>query len=120
MADLSREDLIKIGVNPDNLQVTGEMNIIVGCFGKDEEDIKNDKGRFLVYPNIYHPRKSQIYSRDAQNDPLDITDEKDREAYVRHLKDSVERYKIMAYYLQKQIEEIEQFGYPKTSLYYPE
>lgn len=129
---LSKDELIKIGVNPDNLNYpNGEMNVIVQCFG-----CENDEGTVTGYdeeldkdvqvpmtevsPDIYHPRKNSVWSCGCQGDDIPIESEEDKKDWVMHLRDSAERLKIMAYYLTKQADEIEEFGFPKTSLYYPE
>lgn len=118
--DLTREQLIEIGVNPDNLNWPGgEMNIIVQSFGKSNEEV--EKGNLKLYPDIYHPRKNSVWSCGCEGDPIaDLNSEEDKKDWVKHLKDSAERLKIMSYYLMKQAEEIETQGYPTTTLYYPE
>lgn len=117
--DLTKEQLIEIGVNPDNLYPGGEMNIIVQSFGMDKDRLK--RGDLTVYPDIYHPRKNSVWSCGCEDDPAaNLNDEKEKEMWIRHLKDSAERLKIMSYLLSKQAEEIEEFGYPKTTCYYPE
>ena len=121
---LSNEELIKIGVNPNNLVYPdGEMNVIVQCFGLSDDDIQeieNNDSLYEVQPDVYHPRKNSVWSCAQHGDGYDLSDEDDKKDYVMHLRDSAERLKIMAYYLTKQAEEIEEFGYPKTTLYYPE
>lgn len=118
--DLTREQLIEIGVNPDNLVYPGgEMNIIVQSFGIDEDNL--EKGNLNIYPDIYHPRKNSVWSCGCVNEPIaDLNYQEQKEEWVRHLKDSAERLKIMSYYLMKQAQEIEELGYPITTLYYPE
>jgi hypothetical protein len=124
--NLTREELIAIGVNPDNMTYfCGEMNIIVQCFGSEDGTTYDEKtGSRIpmtkVYPDIYHPRKSSVWSCGCEDDPISIESEEDKEDYVEHLRDSAERLKIMAYYLSCQADEIEKFGYPKTNCYYPE
>lgn len=121
---LSKEELIKIGVNPDNLNYNfGEMNIIVQCFGFDDDTIqaiKNGEENAEVHPDIYHPRKNSVWSCGCQGDGYSLETEEDKKDYINHLRDSAERLKIMSYYLMKQAEEIEEFGYPITTCYYPE
>lgn len=122
---LSTEELIKIGVNPDNLTYPGgEMNVIVQCFGFDDETIRSikDTGENIVEvsPDIYHPRKNSVWSCGCKGDNIPIETYDEKEDWIKHLRDSAERLKIMSYYLMKQAEEIEKFGYPKTDLYYPE
>lgn len=111
---LTREELIAIGVNPDNMKYPmGEMNVIVQCFGQEEYSGN-------VYPDIYQPRRNQVWSCGCSGEPIQINDDDEKKDWVAHLRDSAERLKIMSYYLSKQADEIEQFGYPKTDCYYPE
>lgn len=123
---LTKEELIEIGVNPDNMTYPGgEMNVIVQCFGYEDgttEDYETGEKKQVteVYPDIYMPRKNDIYSCGCTGEGVSIEDEMDRSDYVWHLRDSAERLKVMAYYLSKQADEIEEFGYPKTDCYYPE
>lgn len=117
---LTKEELVKIGVNVDNLTYpNGEMNVIVQCFGFSEEDIENNEHTELS-PDIYHPRKNSVWSCGCNGDNIPFANKEEKEDWVKHLKDSAERLKIMSYYLSKQAEEIEKFGYPKTNCYYPE
>lgn len=114
---LTKKQLIEIGVNPDNMKYPmGELNVIVQCFGfENEEDFDGE-----VLPDVYHPRKNRVWSCGCQGDGFNLKDEESKKNYVVHLRDSVERLKIMAYYLTKQADEIEEFGYPKTNCYYAE
>ena len=121
---LTREELIEIGVNPDNMTYPdGEMNIIVQCFGYEDGLQENyatgEKGPIKeVYPDIYHPRRNSVYMCTDGDVPFETEEEK--KDWVAHLRDSAERLKVMAYYLSKQADEIEELGYPKTDCYYPE
>lgn len=116
---MTREELIEIGVNPDNMVYpNGEMNIIVHCFGCDDDEIKNNE--LTVYPDIYQPRRNRVYSCGCTGEGIDLSDENARNEYLIHLKDSAERLKIMAYKMSLQIKELEEKGYFTTSLYYPE
>ena len=123
---LTREELIEIGVNPDNMTYPlGEMNVIVQCFGSEdgtEEDYETGEKRQIteVYPDIYMPRKNSVWSCSCQGYSPSIETEEDKKDWCAHLRDSAERLKVMAYYLSKQADEIEEFGYPKTTCYYPE
>ena len=65
---LTREELIGIGMNPDNMTYPrGEMNIIVQCFGYEYGIFINEDGEEVVidnehpvtevHPDIYQPRK---------------------------------------------------------------
>lgn len=116
---MTREELIEIGVNPDNMIYPhGEMNIIVHCFGMDEDEIENNE--LKIYPDIYQPRRNRVYSCGCNGDSFDLTDEEVRRDYLAHLKDSAERLKIMAHKMSLQIKELEEKGYFTTDLYYPE
>lgn len=118
---LSKEKLIEIGVNVDNLTYPrGEMNVIVQSFGYPEYDIANDGEITELTPDIYHPRKNSVWSCSEKGDYVSFVDKEDKDDWVKHLRDSAERLKIMSYYLSKQADEIEEFGYPKTTCYYPE
>lgn len=117
---LSKEKLIEIGVNPDNLNYPfGQMNIIVQLPGFEND---KDCGEEItqLYPDIYQPRKNRVWSCRVHGDEIKFSEEKEKEDFVKHLRDSAERLKIMSYYLMQQAKEIEELGYPKTSLYYPE
>lgn len=116
---LTEKELYKIGVDPDNLSYPfGELNIIVQSTCPDEEDIKNGN-ELEINVSIFQPRKNRIFHCSGE-DCIDIKDEIDKREYIKHLKDSAERLKILSYYLTKQSEEIEEFGYPKTNCYFPE
>lgn len=118
---LSKEELIKIGVNPDNIKdVFGSMNIIVqNVHGYDEEaPAPNDT--IELNPDIYHPRKNHVWTCACQGDGYELVTPEHKKHFVSRLRDSAERLKILAYYLSKQADEIEEFGYPKTQCYYPE
>ena len=118
MSKLTKEKLIEIGVNPDNLiYECGELNIIVQCFGLGDDE--KNKTKFIenpeIYPDVYMPRKNRVYS-----DTLSIKDKEDKKDWINHLKDSAERLKIISYYLSEQAAEIEKYGYPITTCCYPE
>ena len=122
---LTEEELIKIGVNLKNITESGEMNIIVQCFGSKDGMVEDyETGEILpvnkMYPDIYQPRKNRVYSYGCSNNSIPFETDEEKKEWIKHLKDSAERLKIMAYYLMKQAEEIEKFGYPKTDCYYPE
>ena len=115
---LSKDELIAIGVNPDNLKYpSGELNVIVQRFGCAEEDVEE---LTELSPDIYHPRKNSVWSCGCQGDDIPFETQEEKEDWVKHLRDSAERLKIMSYYLMKQADEIEECGYPKTNCYYPE
>lgn len=117
---MTKEDLLKLGINVDDLNYPfGEMNIIVQCFGQPEnEDDRNEDP--TVSPDIYQPRKNRVWSCacDGDNVPLDTEDAK--QDYIKHLKDSVGRLRILALLLEKQAHELETQGYFTTTCYYPD
>lgn len=115
---LTKDELIGIGVNPDNLKYPcGEMNVIVQSFGYEKEEAKELK---QLSPDIYQPRKNRVWSCGHKGDDVAFETDEEKADWVSHLRDSAERLKIMSYYLTKQADEIEEFGYPKTTCYYPE
>lgn len=117
MNNLTKEQLLAIGVNPENMKYPfGAMNIIVQCFG--QKDVEERDGK--VYPDIYQPRKNRVWSCGCSGQEIPIGTEQERKDWVAHLRDSAERLKIMAHKLQNQAEEVERLGYPETTLYYPE
>lgn len=118
--ELGIEKLKEIGINTDNFVPFGEMNIIVQCHGIDDTDDEFDPNDINVYPDIYQPRKNRVWSCSYNGEPINLNDEEEKTKHIKHLKDSAERLKIMSYLLSKQAEEIEEFGYPKTTCYYPE
>ena len=119
---LTKEELIEIGVNPDNMTYPmGEMNVIVQCFGYEDGTFVDDQHPVTeIHPDIYQPRKNRVWSYACEGDSISIATEEDKKNWCAHFRDSAERLKIMAYYLSKQADEIEEFGYPKTTCYYPE
>ena len=143
---LTKKELVAIGVNPDNLTYPhGEMNVIVQQFGYEngmatDYDYETDSNVDVpvtklypyvyqprknlpvtkLYPDVYQPRRNRIWSCGCENDYIPFETDKDKSDYAKWLRDSAERHKIMAYYLMKQADEIEKFGYPKTDCYYPE
>ena len=122
---LTKEKLIEIGVNPDNLVYPhGEMNVIVQLFGSEDGTRDSSTGEKEVIdemlPDIYHPRKNRVWSCGCLGDGVPFVTDEDKADFVKHLRDSAERLKIMSHYLSCQANEIEEFGYPKTTCYYPE
>lgn len=116
---LTDEELQKIGVNREDLTYpSGEANIIVQSIGVDESRVK--RGDLTVFPDIYQPRKNRIWSCEETGEYADLTNENEKEDWIEYLKDSAARLKIMAYTLELQIKEIREYGYPITSLYFPE
>lgn len=127
---VSAEELKANGVNLEALKYPyGEMNIIVQCFGtldgmeeEYDEDLETEVKHPIteLLPDIYQPRRNRVWSCGCSGDSVAFETDEDKKDWVLHLRDSAERLKIMSYILSKQANEIEEFGYPKTSLYYPE
>ena len=80
------------------------------CFGKEDEDDKH-----IVHPLNFMPRKERCCELD-----YDLSDKGQKEKYLKQLRDSQERLKILSLLLHKQEEEVIEFGYPKTTCYYPD
>lgn len=125
---MTKDELKAIGINPEFLTYpSGGYNIIVQCFGNDDEDEEeemwdeeqNDNGK-KIYPDIFRPRKHSVWTCSRDNGGIPFETEEDKKDWVAHLRDSAERLKIMAYLLQTQANEIEEFGFPKTDCYIPE
>ena len=105
------------------------MNIIVQQFATTREEQMEEQADdyddpedfcFSAYPDIYHPRKNQVWSCACNGDPVSLETPEDRADYVKHLRDSAERLKIMAILLKQQAKELEETGEIYTDLYYPE
>ena len=110
---MNKEELKKYGIKLENLwdDKFYEANIIVQSFGKEDDN----ESRYLVTPLNYMPRKERCCEIE-----YDLSDKNQKEEFLRHLRDSQERLKILSLLLHKQEEEIIEFGYPKTTCYYPE
>lgn len=80
------------------------------CFGKEDEDDKH-----IAHPLNFMPRKERCCELD-----YDLSDKGQKEKYLKQLRDSQERLKILSLLLHKQEEEVIEFGYPKTTCYYPD
>lgn len=114
---MKREDLKKYNINEEELIYPhGEMNIIVQGFSTKSDD-ENDN---FAQPDIYHPRKNSVWSCVNENDGYNLSEKKDREFYITHLKDSANRLRIMAVLLEKQAKELAEKGYIETNCYYPD
>lgn len=122
---MKAEELQKLGVKLENLTYkNGEMNIIVQQFPStecDENDNDEDSPTINVsYPDIYQPMKNRVYSYGITGNIIDLDDPDSRADHVKHMRDSVERLKIMSILLAKQADELEQTGKITTTMYYPE
>ena len=127
---MTRQELEALGVDFDALVYeNGEMNIIVQQFATTREEQMEEQADdyddpedfcFSAYPDIYHPRKNQVWSCACNGDPVSLETPEDRADYAKHLRDSAERLKIMSIILKQQAKELEETGEIHTSLYYPE
>ena len=122
---MKAEELQVHSVKLENLTYeNGEMNIIVQQFPSEEyEENDNDDESPTInvaFPDIYQPRKNRVYSYGERGDIIDLDDPDSRANHVKHMRDSVERLKIMSILLAKQADELEQTGKITTTMYYPE
>jgi hypothetical protein len=115
----TKEELIELGINYDNMNYPyGEMNVIVQWFGSSKEDAENEEDGRYAHPDIYMPRKNNIWQ--CNDDDINLSDEDDRKEFIKHLRDSAERLKIWSLLLSRQANELEETGYTDTVCYYPE
>ena len=127
---MTRQELEVLGVDFDALTYkNGEMNIIVQQFATTREEQMEEQADdyddpedfcFSAYPDIYQPRKNRVWSCAYRGDSVSLETPEDRADYVKHLRDSAERLKIMAILLKQQAKELEETGEIHTNLYYPE
>ena len=127
---MTRQELEALGVDFDALVYeNGEMNIIVQQFATIRKEQMEEYADnyddledfcFSAYPDIYQPRKNQVWSCGCNGDPVSLETPESRADYVKHLRDSAERLKIMSILLKQQAKELEETGEIHTSLYYPE
>lgn len=115
---MTKEELLKLGIKVEDLTYPfGEMNIIVQCFKQRDE---NDNITDELHPDIYQPRKNRVWSLGCSGDCISVKSKEEKDDYIRHLKDSVGRLRILALLLEKQINELETIGYVETNCYYPD
>lgn len=127
---MTRQELEALGVDFDALTYkNGEMNIIVQQAATIREEQMEEQADeyddpeyfcFSAYPDIYQPRKNRVWSCSCTGDSVSLETPEDRTDYVKHLKDSAERLKIMSIILKQQAKELEETGEIHTNLYYPE
>jgi hypothetical protein len=122
---MKAEELQNLGVKLENLtHEYGEMNIIVQQFPSEEyEENDNDEDSPTInvaFPDIYQPRKNRVYSYGETGEVINLDDPEIRANHIKHMRDSVERLKIMSILLAKQADELEQTGKITTTMYYPE
>lgn len=122
---MTKQELQAHGVKLENLtHEYGEMNIIVQQFPSEEYE-ENDNDDELptinvAFPDIYQPRKNRVYSYGETGEVINLDDPETRVNHLKHMRDSVERLKIMSILLAKQADELEQTGKITTTMYYPE
>lgn len=102
------------GINVENLTRLGEMNVMIQAFANDIKIDDND-GDNVHIATSYMPRKGYAYEW-----KYDLTDEGSKKEYLKEAKNAIERFKIWQILLERQVKEIEELGYTKTSVYYPE
>ena len=122
---MTKQELQALGVKLENLtHEYGEMNIIVQQFPSEEyEENDNDDESPTInvaFPDIYQPRKNRVYSYGETGEVINLDDPEIRANHIKHMRDSVERLKIMSILLAKQADELEQTGKIITTMYYPE
>lgn len=118
---MTKAELEALGVNFENMNYPcGEMNIIVQQFPALRDEIEDEDGRFMAFPDIYQPRNNAVYSCGYTGDGFSIDNQEDIDDYISHLKDSSERLKIMSILLAQQAKELEETGEIHTTCYYPE
>ena len=110
---MNKETIKQKGINVENLQPEGmyDINILVQCMGCEDDD----KDKYKVYPLNFMPRKERCCALE-----FDLSNEEEKEEFLKHLRDSQERLKILSLLLHKQEEEIIEYGYPKTDCYFPD
>lgn len=101
------------GINVENLTRLGEMNVMIQAFANDI-NIDDDNDNVHIATS-YMPRKGYAYEW-----KYDLTDEESKKEYLKEAKNAIERFKIWQILLERQVKEIEELGYTKTSVYYPE
>lgn len=122
---MKAEELQAHGVKLENLIYEwGEMNIIVHQFPSEEYDENDNDDESptinVVSPDIYQPRRNRVYSYGENGEVINLDDPEIRANHLKHMRDSVERLKIMSILLAKQADELEQTEKITTTMYYPE
>lgn len=112
---MTKDEIKNLGIKIENLQPEDktcyDMNLIVQCFGSEADN----EDKYYVFPLNFMPRKERCESLE-----FDLSKEEEKEEFLKHLRDSQERLKILSLLLHKQEQEVLEFGYPKTSCYYPD
>ena len=102
------------GINAENLTRLGEMNVMIQAFANDIKIDDNDDDNVHIATS-YMPRKGYAYEW-----KYDLTDENSKKEYLKEAKNAIERFKIWQILLERQVKEIEELGYTRTTVYYPE
>ena len=102
------------GIKEENLTRLGEMNVMIQAFANDIKIDDND-GDNVHIATSYMPRKEYAYEW-----KYDLTDEESKKEYLMEAKNAIERFKIWQILLERQVKEIEELGYTRTTVYYPE
>ena len=102
------------GINAENLTRLGEMNVMIQALANDIKIDGND-GDNVHFATSYMPRKGYAYEW-----KYDLTDENSKKEYLKEAKNAIERFKIWQILLERQVKEIEELGYTRTTVYYPE
>jgi hypothetical protein len=114
----TKEELIKLGVDYDKMNYPfGELNIIVQWFGRSKCNAEGKEDTY-AYPSYYQPRREKIWT--VSNDEIDLSNKEQREDFIKQLKDSSERLKVLSLLLARQAQELEETGFTSTMCYYPE
>ena len=101
------------GINAENLTRLGEMNVMIQAFANDINIDDDDDNVHIA--TSYMPRKGYAYEW-----KYDLTDEESKKEYLMEAKNAIERFKIWQILLERQVKEIEELGYTRTTVYYPE
>ena len=102
-----------IGVNTDSFRDFGEMNVCVQLFGHDPDE--DYEGPDIYEATNYMPRKDYI-----GHQTFDLSTDEGKENLKAYLADSIERMKIAAHLMQKQLNELSEKGTIETTFYYYE
>lgn len=102
-------------INTIEKELSGKLNMETLEIEKAQPVFKDGDDKHIVYPLNFMPRKECCCELD-----YDLSDKGQKEEYLKQLRDSQERLKILSLLLHKQEEEVIEFGYPKTTCYYPD
>lgn len=109
------EDSAQTYISTIEERLGGKLNRETLEIEKTQPEFKDGDDKHIVYPLNFMPRKECCCELD-----YDLSDKGQKEEYLKQLRDSQERLKILSLLLHKQEEEVIEFGYPKTTCYYPD